>query len=234
MSELIKILIFSWLAGVMAFIGGFISRLEGSMETEKKQEMVHAIVAFGGGILLSAIAFTLVPEAMNDLSPNLMFITLCIGGIFFSIIDYLISKSGHSKAQFMAMLMDFIPESLVLGVVWIHNPHLGALLALFIGLQNLPEGFNAFRELNEGNSRNTLINLFLISFLGPIFALLGFFVLKDSVFITSLILAFASGGILYLIFEDIAPASVMLKHRSPPLGAVLGFAVGVFAKQLLY
>ena len=156
MSELATILLFSWIAGFMAFVGGFFAWLEGSAETEGKQEFVHAIVAFGGGILASAVALTLIPGAMKILIPNFLFATFCLGGIVFCILDNVITKYGGNKAQFMAMLLDFIPEALALGVVWAYKPRVGILLALFIGFQNLPEGFNAFRELLHEKARYKL------------------------------------------------------------------------------
>lgn len=38
---------------------------------------------------------------------------------------------------------------------------------------------------------------------------------------------FAAGGILYAVFEDIAPQVVLENERAPPMGAVLGFVLGV-------
>ncbi len=46
-------------------------------------------------------------------------------------------------------------------------------------------------------------------------------------------MSFASGGILYLIFQDIAPQIRMERHWTPPLGAVLGFAIGMVGHQLI-
>jgi ZIP family zinc transporter len=37
----------------------------------------------------------------------------------------------------------------------------------------------------------------------------------------------ASGGILYLIFQDIAPQVILRKHRGPPLAAILSFALAM-------
>ena len=51
--------------------------------------------------------------------------------------------------------------------------------------------------------------------------------------ITAAITSFASGGILYLVFQDIAPQSKMNRHWLPALGAVLGFTIGMVGKQLL-
>lgn len=43
------------------------------------------------------------------------------------------------------------------------------------------------------------------------------------------VLAFG-GGILYLVFQDIAPQAKLSRHWGPPLGAVLGFALGLIAE----
>lgn len=51
MDELIRIVLASWLAGIAAFAGAVLAKFEGSAETEGKREIIHGIVAFGGGIL---------------------------------------------------------------------------------------------------------------------------------------------------------------------------------------
>ena len=43
----------------------------------------------------------------------------------------------------------------------------------------------------------------------------------------------AAGGILYLTFQDIAPQARLARHWSPPLGAVLGFALALVGELLL-
>jgi ZIP family zinc transporter len=69
--------------------------------------------------------------------------------------------------------------------------------------------------------------------LGPAAGFLGYVFLRDMPVVTAGIMSFAGGGILYLIFQDIAPLSKMQRHWTPPLGAVLGFLVGMIGKQLL-
>jgi len=44
---------------------------------------------------------------------------------------------------------------------------------------------------------------------------------------------FAAGGILYLIFQDIAPQSQMKHHWGPALGAVAGFCLGMLGRLLV-
>jgi ZIP family zinc transporter len=235
MSQLAALLTVSWLAGVAAFIGGVFAWLEGSAESERKREFVHGLVAFGGGILVAAVAFALAPRAIAELTPVGLAISFCLGGLVFCVLDAHLARSGGSKAQFMAMLMDFVPEAIALGALFAHHHRMGILLAVFIGAQNLPEGFNAFRErvARHFTARTTLLVLLAVSLLGPIAACIGYLFLQGFPVLTAYIMGFAGGGILYLIFQDIAPQSRLRRHWVPPLGAVLGFVVGMIGKQLL-
>lgn len=235
MSQLTIIIIASWLAGLAAFGGGVIARATDGANTEEKREVAHGVIAFGGGILIAAVAFALLPKAMVALSPVGLGATFCAGGLLFCVLDAQLSRSGDTKAQFLAMLMDFLPEALALGAVFGQDPRLGVLLAAFIGAQNLPEGFNAFREMTTVGirSRVALMTLLAVSLLGPVAACTGYFFLQDQAKVTASIMTFAGGGIMYLIFQDIAPQSKIRKHWIPALGAVLGFAVGMIGKQLV-
>lgn len=235
MSELVTILLISWMAGLMAFAGGFLAKAESIEESELKHEITHAVVAFGGGILMAAVAFTLAPKGIEELSAAGLVVTFSLGGILFCIFDYITSKYVGSRANLMAMLMDYVPESLALGALFAENRAEGYLLALFIAAQNLPEGFNSFKESigGESSAASILTVLLICSFFGPIAAFTGFIYLSDSPSITAGIMSFASGSILYLIFQDIAPQSKMKRHWLPALGAVLGFALGMVGKQLL-
>ena len=50
----------------------------------------------------------------------------------------------------------------------------------------------------------------------------------------AVLMLFSSGGIVYLIFEDIAPGS-HLKHDSfPAIGSVLGFVLGMAGTMLIH
>jgi len=46
------------------------------------------------------------------------------------------------------------------------------------------------------------------------------------------IMLFASGGILYSIFQDLAPKVILKNHLAPPMGAVLGFVFGMLGFML--
>jgi len=235
MNNLSIIILSSWLAGVAAFVGGVFASIEGTAETEGKRELIHGVVAFGGGILVAAVAFSLAPEGIEVLSPPVLAVTFSLGGIAFCCLDAYLSKRGGSKAQFMAMIMDFVPEAIALGALSVKSHSAAILLAVYIGAQNLPEGFNSFREFrkNRVSPRTTLLAFLAISLLGPMAACSGYFLLRAQPRLTASIMSFSGGGILYLVFQDIAPKSKMRRHWAPTLGAVLGFLVGMIGKQLL-
>ncbi len=235
MSELLVIVAVSWLAGLTAWIGGLLARVEGTANTTAKREFVHAMTAFGGGILLAAVAFALVPEGLSALGPWAAMAAMCVGGGAFCAVDIYLGRTGGSRAQFVALLTDFVPEALSMGAVFATSPRLGYMLAAFIGLQNLPEGFNAYREIAVGAGRRRKASriLFGVSLLGPLCAVGGYLLLRDSHLVTAALMSFAAGGILYLMFQDIAPASRMRGHWTPPLGAVLGFVAGMLSQALI-
>jgi len=174
-----------------------------------KEEVLHTSIAFGGGIIIAAVAFVLVPRGMNVLSVAPMAILFLAGAIIFFFLDRYIEKKGGTMSQLLAMLMDFVPEAIALGAVFATDPNLGLLLAIFIGLQNLPESFNSYLDLrNSGyGSKKCLLILLFLSFSGVLAAISGYYLLRNMPQFTASLMLLSSGGILYLIFQDIAPMS---------------------------
>jgi ZIP family zinc transporter len=194
----------------------------------------HWVIAFGGGALLSAIAFALVPQGAMQLSLTEMTVTFLIGTATFMVVDMLIAKSGSPMSQVLAMMMDSVPEGLALGASFAHNHAFGLLLAIFIGLQNFPEGFNSYIQLNERLSKaRTLTLLLILAIVDVLAALSGEFFLAEKPKIIAFIMIFAAGGILYLIFQDIAPLSKERKNWVPATGASFGFILGMMGEQLI-
>jgi ZIP family zinc transporter len=149
------------------------------------------------------------------------------------LLDILLAAKATSSSQLVAMLSDFIPEALALGATFAVSQSAGLLLALIITLQNLPEGFNACIELTKSTHyrASQIVGAFaLMALLGPISGLTGYFVLSNHPQIVSAIMLFSAGGILYIIFEDIAPQSRLEKQWAPAMGAVAGFLLGILGE----
>ncbi len=232
-----QLLFFAALSGLTVFIGGLLAyqfdhHLKQSLF---KEQCVHTLMSFGAGIILSAVALVLVPKGLEQLTVLGMATSFMVGAVLFMIIDRYLASMGGQMATLLAMLMDFVPEAIALGAVFAIEPDMALLLALFIGLQNLPESFNSFRDLvhNGFSVKNTLIIFFALSFLGVIGALIGHLFLTDYPGLTAHLMVFASGGILYLLIQDIIPESALINNHYTSLGATLGFLLGVVGEMLI-
>ncbi|PLX18476.1 MAG: divalent cation transporter [Candidatus Muiribacterium halophilum] len=234
MNNTLQVILYSIGAGLPIIIGGLLSKFFEKIRFKLKDEFNHWVVAFGGGALLSAIAFALVPRAIETMGILDMSVFFLAGTFSFMYIDIIIAKKGGTYAQFISMMSDFIPEAMILGASFAKDNKFGLLLALFIGLQNLPEGFNAFKELKKQfKESTTLILMTMMSFIGVFAALFGEFFLTGKEGALGYIMLYAAGGILYLIFQDIAPLSKKKNDWIPATGASIGFVIGMIGEKLL-
>ena len=211
-------------------LGACLARMEHISRATVRDDVLHGVTAFGGGALVSAVALVLVPEGAEGLDSAVALLLFMAGGLVFYLVDRWLQSRGGTGALLLAMLLDFLPEAMALGALLVADSGIAMLLAAMIFLQNLPEGFSAYREIIAGSSGRGLrvIGLFAgLALLGPTCAAIGFTYLADAHATLSAIMIFAAGGILYLVFEDIAPAARSAKSGLPALGAVAGFALGL-------
>lgn len=234
---LLKIILYAGFAGITVFIGGLLAIFfkHHIKESPVKYQITHTVMSFGAGIILSALALVLVPKGMEELGLFPLVISFLLGTVVFFGIEKYLNKKGTQTATLLAMLMDFIPESIALGAIFALEPQTATLLAVIIGLQNLPESFNSFRDLvlSGFTVKKTLIIFFFLSFLGMIGAFSGYYFLTDNPTLTAHLMIFASGGILYLLIQDIIPDSKLENSYATSLGASLGFLVGIVGEKLL-
>jgi ZIP family zinc transporter len=234
---LFEIILFSLIAGSTVFIGGLLSYyFENRVHNKELKELtIHYLIAFATGIMLSAISFVLVPDGMLHLPVFFSTILFILGGISFYFFDKLIERNRYKIPQVIAMLLDFIPESIALGAVFVYDHKTGILLSIFIALQNLPESFNSYSELRKLNhsTKKSLSILFILSFVGLVFSLLGYSFLDDKIMLTSSLMLFSAGGIMYIIFQDIAPLLHYKKRRLIALGVNFGFIIGMLGEAII-
>ncbi|MEJ2755387.1 MAG: divalent cation transporter [Gammaproteobacteria bacterium] len=236
MSDCFEVILLTFLAGAAMPLGAIIAKVERIRRRWLERELRHGVIAFGGGALLAAVALVLIPEGIQGMPMFLIVLCFGAGAVLFMLLDIWLTKSGTPMSQLIAMLSDFIPESMALGAFFVVSRPSSLLLAAIIGLQNIPEGFNAYRELRASTHMpcGKIIAVFsALAMLGPLCGVLGFYFLSQSTILVSGIMLFAAGGILYLIFQDIAPQAKLENHWAPPLGAVAGFLFGVVGKVLI-
>lgn len=236
MTKIAKMIVYTTMAGACIPLGGLLARIEHIRPDWMEREFRHFIIAFGGGVLLAAVALVLLPVGVEYVqTPWAATFFFCAGGVIFFAVERVIGLHRRESPQFLAMLLDYIPESLALGGMFAIGAEAAPLLAILIGIQNLPEGFNAYRErmsIKGTRSHRLLLAMCVLVPIGPILALLGWRLLSSHTYFMGVVTLAASGGILYLIFQDIAPQSRLKNHWFPPLGAVLGFGTGLLGQLL--
>ncbi|MEM1080218.1 MAG: ZIP family metal transporter [Pseudomonadota bacterium] len=235
MPEFLIVIALSLIAGMAMPAGALLAQQDQRHPDWLNHAWRHGIMAFGGGALLSAVALVLVPEGAAQLSTGLVALSFAAGGISFFLLDMYLSRHQSPAGQMAAMLSDFIPEAMALGAAFAVGEDTGILMAVLIVLQNVPEGFNAFEELAEHAhipASKIILAFTAMALLGPIAATAGYVWLPERLEILAVVMLFASGGILYLVFNDIAPQAKLEHTWVPALGAVAGFLLGLVGQQL--
>jgi ZIP family zinc transporter len=236
MNNLLTLVGLTLTAGLAMPFGAFLASIGKFKSQLFEAEFSHSMTAFGGGALLSAVALVLVPHGIAKLEPLVASSCLMLGGLIFMMLDIYLLKLKTPATQLVAMLLDFIPESIALGTAFAIESSDALLLAALITLQNIPEGFNAYRELNlsaDFGPKRIMAIFFLMAFLGPVSGVSSYLWLQDQTNAIAVIVLVASGGILYSIFQDIAPRVKLAKHWAPPMGAVLGFVLGMVGVMVI-
>lgn len=223
-------------AGLAIAGGAFFASKEVFSSVWVKKEVRHTITAIGAGALIGAVALVLVPEGVKKQSDAMSLLTFAAGGIGFMLLDIRLAKTKSNSSQLVATMSDFVPEAIVLGVALTRSLNEALFLTVIIIAQNFPEGYAAYNALNdEGKTppRKLLKWFLLLGLTGPIYSLLGTFVFINSPEVLGGLMTFSAGGILYIVFQDVAPKVQLERHWLPPLGAVLGFLVGLIGNVLL-
>ena len=223
-TDILMVMGITLFAGGTSFIGALIAKY-----VNFSTSVILFLTAFGAGILISAAIFEMVIQAEKTIGivPTLLFFIL--GAIIFTIADIIAVKKGGGADILIGIGLDTIPESLSIGASIAAGPAFA--IALLIGIQNIPEGIAAYKEMRTGktaftNSKKALYAIGVISIIPVILGLVGLFFLQGLHYIIGLILALSAGGIFYMLFYDMIPKAHKERKWLPTFGAVLGFIIG--------
>ena len=109
-----------------------------------QHEIDSFIGYFAGGALLAAIALVLLPYGIEHTSVLGVCLAFLAGGIVFWRLDVWIKNSGAQAAQFIGMLLDFVPEATLLGAAAASGSNVSYLLAGFIACKTCPRPLPPF------------------------------------------------------------------------------------------
>ena len=133
-----------------------------------------------------------------------------------------------------AIALHNIPEGMTIGASCaVENVVLGGsslVLAILIGLHNIPEGMAVSVPLISGGMKKTKAVIITASTGIPtvVGALLGFWIGEIGPLGLTISLGFASGAMLYVVFGEILPQSILMYHsKAPSFSAIIGMMVGL-------
>lgn len=237
------------LAGSALVIGSLIAYF-----IKVPRRLIAAIMAFGSGVLISALAFELMDEAYKEGGFDSTAIGFLGGAIVYTAINWYLSRKGakHRKrsgqqqpsesdnagsgmAIAIGALLDGIPESIVIGLSLLNGGVVSMAAVIAIFLSNIPEGLSSVVGMKKaGRSATYIFGLWIgIAILSGIAALCGCLVFKNfSADVVAATTAVAAGAILAMLVDTMIPEAFEEAHNFAGLITVAGFLASFILSKM--
>lgn len=136
----------------------------------------------------------------------------------------------------LAIALHNLPEGLSIGSSYIHNNNTGILLSIIIAFHNIPEGMAIVAPLISGGMQKSKAILATALSGAPtvIGGIIGYIIGGASDIGIAISLALASGAMLYVVFGEIFPQSILMyKSKLPAFFAIFGLLLGLFLLEIM-
>lgn len=221
------------------------------------KNIIGAIMAFGSGVLIAALSFSLIEEAFK-LSQSLISVILgfFFGGLAYTTVNYILHKKskgqirkrkrshgemagGGKKASGISLLigsvMDNIPENMALGISMVTGASINIVLVAAIFISNLPEGLSSSAGMkSNGKSKKYIFSIWIIAVaIGTLSPAIGFEILsKASPPIIAIAISFAAGAIIVMLAESMIPEAFEEGGMKIGIATMAGFAIAFILGKL--
>jgi ZIP family zinc transporter len=216
--------------------------------------LVAAVMAFGSGVLISALSFELMAEACDEAGLTATASGFLLGAVIYAAANRLLAiwgakhrkrsgeqqpsedeQGGSGLAIAVGALLDGVPESIAIGLSVLHGGAVSVATVAAIFLSNLPEGLSSSAGMRRaGRSAVYVFGVWTtIAVACGLSSLAGYVVFGGlSPFIIAATTAVAAGAMLTMIVDTMIPEAFSETHNWAGLIAVLGFLISFSLTQL--
>jgi ZIP family zinc transporter len=209
--------------------------------------VISSVMGFGGGVLLSVLAFELMNKAAENSDLVSASASFVVGALVFCTMNWFLSQhgaknrkrcgecvqqpteaehAGSGMALAAGALLDSIPESIVVGMSLIGGGSVGIPAVVGFFLANVPEGLSSASGMKQaGRSFGYIFGVWTgIVLLSGVSAVVGYTVFGQfPPEAAALVMAFAGGAILAMVAETMIPEAFEGAHSFIGLIATIGF-----------
>ena len=232
-------------AGSSLLLGGLLA-----LRFDISMRVLGLVMAFGAGVLISAVAYELVGEAFTtSAGSGGVGLGLFVGaGVFFggdALIDRLggddrkssggEQAAGAPLAIVLGIVLDGVPESIVIGMGLLEGGGVSVAVISAVFLSNLPEAVAATSGLDRaGWARKRILQLWVaVALVSAAASLLGYAAFDTaSPRTVAFVLAFAAGAILTMLADTMMPEAYEHGGKLVGLATTLGFALAFLITTL--
>lgn len=213
--------------------------------------VIAAVMAFGSGVLISALSFELMDEAYRTGGFDSTSIGFLGGAAVYTAANMYLNRRGakHRKRSgdqqssdegsgtsiAVGALLDGIPESIVIGVSLLGGRGVSLVAVIAIFLSNVPEGLSSAAGMKKaGRSAAYVFGLWAgIAAVSGLASLLGYTLFSGvSPEVVAATEAVAAGAILAMISDTMLPEAFETVHEYAGLITVAGFLTAFVLSKL--